>query len=169
MNNYNHVFETPDFRFMEVGKKTNIDIGDLLYLEGNKVKPAGEFDLHENPTQTQNAFARVFAGVALQASKRGDDHEVKVGISGIYEFQCEKQSFGIGASVAPFVYRGYGRLENNKVEAAHVTYVDCVLGIGSVYRLTKNQSAVFVDIHSAICPRGMTRGMYAKLIDLASL
>ena len=145
-NDFNHVFETPDFRYLPVASATVIEIGDLLYLDDDGVKPASDIDWDSTLAATQDAFARRFAGVALQASAAGESYAIKVGVSGIFEFACASATFAVGDSIAPAKQSSANALEKKTVAAASG------LGIASVYRMTASQTRALIDIHTALVP-----------------
>ena len=147
-NEFNHVFETPDFRYLPVAAETVIEIGDLLYLDGDSVKPASELAWNGDLAGTQDAFARLFAGVALQASAVSESYAIKVCVAGIFEFACASATFAVGDPVAPAKQSASNALENKIVAPA------TGLGIASAYRATTSQTRVLADVHSSAIPSG---------------
>ena len=147
-NEFNHVFETPDFRYLPVASETVIEIGDLLYLDDDGVKPASTLEWNGDLAGTQDAFARLFAGVALQASAAGEAYAIKVCSAGIFEFACASATFEVGDPVAPAKQSASNALENKIVAPASG------LGIAFAYRATASQTRVLVDVHSTAIPSG---------------
>ena len=152
-NFYNHLFETPDFRYMKVKADIKVAIGDLLYANDECfVFPVSNWE------GKHNDLMKCFAGVALQATDIGDDDPIKVGVSGIFEFECGAQDFNVGDRVQPEM----------KIDGPQNTSVSKAagLGTGSVYRTTSSLPRVMVDIHSAIAGP-IPRELYNLLQDMA--
>jgi len=137
-NYYNHIFETPDFRFLKVKPETVFEIGSLILYDGEYATPVSDY--------TGETPIKFFFGVAIGATNSGDVDVVKVGTSGIYEFECDESSFHVGDLVT-FDYEVYGKIHNTRVSEC----LSIELPIGVVYRNTTKLSSVLVDIKSFVC------------------
>lgn len=56
---------------------TVIEVGDLVYLDGDDAKPASSFPWTTNLATTQENFAEKFLGVAHQSSAEGEIENIK--------------------------------------------------------------------------------------------
>lgn len=88
---------------LRVDSNTVISAGDLLYLDGNDVKPASEFPWDTDLETTQAAFADVFIGVSHQSSADGDTDDISVDLSplAIYQFEVAPGTYEVGDLLAP--------------------------------------------------------------------
>ena len=86
-----------------VGASSSIRVGDLVYLDGGIAKPAGEFPFGANAAATQVAFAKVFLGVAYEASTPGAMAPISVDTSplSVYEFSVALNDYAVGQTLAP--------------------------------------------------------------------
>ena len=77
---------------------TVIDAGDLVYLDGDDVKPASSFPWDTDLATTQAAFAAVFLGVAHQQSAAGETDDLSIDLSphAVYEFDANSAAYEIG-------------------------------------------------------------------------
>lgn len=88
---------------LRVDSGTVIEAGDLVYLDGNGVKPAGNFPWTTDLETTQTAFCTLFLGVAWQASPDGETEDVSVDLSphSIYEYDVASGTFEVGGLLGP--------------------------------------------------------------------
>ncbi len=86
-----------------VDSGTVIEAGDLVYLDGDDVKPAASFTWTTDLATTQAAFAAQFAGVAHQSSASGQTADISVDVSpmSIYEFDVNSATYEVGDVLAP--------------------------------------------------------------------
>jgi hypothetical protein len=86
-----------------VDSGTVIEAGDLVYLDGDDVKPAASFTWTTDLATTQAAFAAQFAGVAHQSSASGQTADISVDVSpmSIYEFDVNSAAYEVGDVLAP--------------------------------------------------------------------
>ena len=70
---------------LPVASATVIEIGDLVYLD-TTTKPAGSVTYGGSLAATQESFHDKFAGVAMQPSRNGDTHDIRVATTGVFEF-----------------------------------------------------------------------------------
>ena len=115
-DNQRHRRETANPRYFAVNSATVIEVGDLLWLDTDDVKPASDFSWNASIAQTQEDFNLKFVGMSADRSRAGDTDEVCVDKNGIKEFTCESATFEIGDLVGPAKASG-NALENQKVVA----------------------------------------------------
>ena len=84
-----------------VDSASEIEIGDLLYLDGDDAKPASALADEGSETANQETFAAAFLGVAMQRSRAGDTAPVRVATTGVFQFDCPSGTFEIGRMVGP--------------------------------------------------------------------
>lgn len=135
-----------------------IEIGDLLFLNTDDARPAGQ-DTNSDGTgdlwnidlaTTQESFHDKFLGVACQASRDGDTDPIRVATTGVFEFACDAATFEIGDLVGPAKTSG-NNLENGKV----VAVAGANLAIGRVAkRYATNTTTVLVSIESTVMRGG---------------
>jgi len=65
----------------DVLAETVIEIGDLVWQDDGDVKPAA---LATDPED----FGASFLGVAMQRSRHGENHSIRVATTGVFEFDC---------------------------------------------------------------------------------
>jgi len=100
-----------------VDSATVIEIGDLLYLDGDDLKPASSQSDQASEEANQAVFASRFAGVAMQASDAGDTDTVRVAADGVFEFTCPSGTWEVGDLVGASENSGGDGLEDQQVEA----------------------------------------------------
>ena len=88
---------------VRVDSGTEIEAGDLVYLDTDDAKPASLFPWDTNLATTHAGFAAKFLGVAHTSSKEGETADVSVDVSpfSVYEFDVEPATFEVGAMIAP--------------------------------------------------------------------
>ncbi|GAB6164269.1 hypothetical protein JCM19992_02690 [Thermostilla marina] len=79
-----------------VDADTVIEIGDLLFLDGDDAKPASYVPDQGTEQANQEFFAGRFLGVAMQRSPAGCDRPVRVATRGVFEFECPPGTFELG-------------------------------------------------------------------------
>ena len=86
-----------------VDSTTVIEVGDMVWLDTDDVKPASDFTWNTDLATTQAAFAAAFVGVAQEASASGDTDEVSVDVSplAVYEMAAASSTYEIGDTVGP--------------------------------------------------------------------
>lgn len=87
---------------LRVDDGTELFAGDLVYLDGDDVKPASEFPFTTNLATTRGNFAAVFLGVCHQVSRPGDTIPVSIDLSplSVYEFDVDPSTFEVGSLLA---------------------------------------------------------------------
>ncbi len=99
-----------------VDSATVIEIGDLVYLDGDDVKPASSQADQASEEANQALVATKFAGVAMQASDAGQTQPIRVATDGIFEFACPSGTWEIGDLVGASENAGGTALEDQQVE-----------------------------------------------------
>jgi len=90
-------------RKVRVEADTVIEAGDLVWLDGDTIKPASDFPWDTNLAATQSGFAAHFLGVAHQPSRQGETVPVSVDVSSdsVYEFDVNQTTYELGQSLGP--------------------------------------------------------------------
>jgi hypothetical protein len=137
-------YENP--RLFAVDAATVIEIGDLLWLDTDDVKPASDLTWNTDLATTQADFAASFAGVAMEASPAGASAEVRVATTGVFEFDCEAATFEVGDKIN--CAKGSGDfLEDQKVVAVSAN------PIGKVARREPSASSkLLAEIRASVVP-----------------
>ena len=78
---------------MPVDSSTVIEVGDLLWLDTDDVKPASDQADAGTETQNKTTFANNFAGVAMDSSASGDTADIAVATKGVFEFDVASGTF----------------------------------------------------------------------------
>ena len=109
-----------------VDSATVIEIGDLLFLDTDDVKPASSKTWSANLAGTQDLFADKFLGVAMQRSRSGDTTQIRVATAGVFEFDCASVVAELGDAIGPASNSGGTALEDQKV--AKVSNLNYAIG-----------------------------------------
>ncbi|MEX0867573.1 MAG: hypothetical protein WD030_09460 [Pirellulales bacterium] len=99
----------------QVASATVIEIGDLLYVDDDEVKPAGDQEDQASPAGNQELFHDSFAGVAMQQSPAGEAEPIRVATRGVFEFDASTGAYEIGDFLGPDENVAGDALENQKV------------------------------------------------------
>ena len=113
-----------------VDAATVIEIGDLVYLDTDDIKPASALPDEQSEAANQASFVSRFLGVAAQRSSDGDVADVRVDTDGVFEFNCAAQTWEVGDLVAVDEAASGTALENQQVQAVS----RAELAIGHVVR-----------------------------------
>ena len=129
-----------------------VEIGDLVYYDADRVRPASGQTNQTTKALNQSAFAGKFLGVAMQASPLGEEGSIRVATTGVFEFDTNSQTFVLGALVGIDELPGRTGLENQKVDTAVLA--------GAVGRVVRREPAasntVLVGIKSKITEGGIS-------------
>lgn len=79
-----------------VSSSVVIEIGDLLYLNGNNVQPASDQADQATLAANQELFHDNFIGIAMQCSPSGASDPIRVATSGVFDFDCSSATFEVG-------------------------------------------------------------------------
>ncbi|MDZ4659293.1 MAG: capsid cement protein [Bythopirellula sp.] len=135
---------------MPVDAGTVIEIGDLLYLATDDVRPAGVLTPGGSLAATQEAFHDNFVGVAMQCSPAGVADPIRVATTGVFEFDCVSATFDVGDFVGGN-NGGGGELDNQLVDEVATPN----LAVGRcVKRVSPAGTKVLVDVVSTLVKGG---------------
>ena len=98
---------------------TVIEIGDLLWLDGETAKPAAALPNAQSRTvmANQKAFHDSFLGVALAASRAGDNAMIRVATRGVFELACPVGTYNLGDLLGLCEATPESTLDNQKVKS----------------------------------------------------
>lgn len=130
-----------------VDAETVIEIGDLVFLDGDDAKPASAQADQESLDGNQALFHGKFAGVAMQRSRAGDVEPIRVATTGVFEFVCSSAMFEIGVLMGPAVNNSADGIEDQKVVV--VETADLAIG-RCAKRVATADSKVLVDVVSSV-------------------
>lgn len=82
-----------------VDSATVIEIGDILMLVVDDVRPASDQADLGTLAQNQEGLHDAFAGIACQRSRAGDTAPIRVATGGVFEFICASATFENGVLV----------------------------------------------------------------------
>lgn len=134
-----------------VDAETLIEIGDLLWLDGDNAKPASLFPGDVGDVHTQEDFVGRFLGVAMQRSHVGEIDPIRVATTGVFEFNCAADTFELGDFMGPSVYKAAGCLDDQAVAPALKAFA-----IGRVAKREPTPTdTVLVDIRSTVMTGGV--------------
>jgi hypothetical protein len=135
---------------MPVFEDDSIEIGDLVWRDGNLARPASMMILSgELP---QDAFKPEFLGVSMQCSAVGSKESVRIATTGVFEFDLPtEQSFDVGDLMCPSV--SLDVLHNQMVSRAQ----SHDQAIGRCVKFVRMSTKVLVDIVSTVCKGGVMR------------
>jgi hypothetical protein len=136
---------------MPVDAATVIEIGDLVFLDTDDIKPAAAQSDQGSEAGNQQLFHDGFAGVAMQASAAGDTHPVRVATTGVFEFDCAAATFEVGDLVGVDENGAGSALLNQS--AAVVAGADAAIG-RCAKRVDPAGTRVMVDIVSTVMKGG---------------
>lgn len=97
---------------LPVASDTVIEIGDLVYLGEGHANPAASYEDQLSLVANQEAFHDAFVGVAMQQSRAGDTQPIRVATGGVFEFDCNSNSYGLGTLVGPIENEAGNQLLN---------------------------------------------------------
>jgi hypothetical protein len=139
---------------MNVASATAIEIGDLVYVDtGSTVKPAGGLTYGASLAATQEAFHDKFVGVAMQAARVGDAHDIRVATTGVFEFVCASATFDVGARVGVDKNAGGTALLNQQVIATAAANPELSIGY-CAKRVNPAGASVLIDIVGTVSHAG---------------
>ena len=130
-----------------VDAATVIEIGDLVYLDGDDAKVAAQQADQESLAANQALFHFKFAGVAMQRSRTGDVEPIRVATTGVFEFASAAGSFELGQLIGPAENGAGDGIENQKVAA--VETADLAIG-RCAKRVSPAADKVLLDIVSTV-------------------
>jgi len=138
---------------LPVASATAIEIGDLVYLDSGTAKPAGALTYGASLAATQQAFHDKFAGVAMQQSRLGDAHDIRVATTGVFEFACASATFDVGNRIGLDKNAGGTALLNQQVIVTAVGNPELSIGY-CAKRVNPAGTSVLVDVVSTVSHAG---------------
>jgi hypothetical protein len=134
-----------------VDSATVVEIGDLVYLDTDDVKPASSQADQGTLLLNQQVFQDNFLGVAMQASAAGDTTPLRIATTGVFEFDCASATFELGKLIGGSENAGGTALVTQKVEgvAAHAAAIG-----RCAKRVNPAGTKVLVDIISTVMRGG---------------
>lgn len=142
--------------------ETVIETGDLLcqvMTERPRVFHAiPVVDLPEPPNFAvggvqayQEELSRLFLGVAMQRSRTGDSHPIRVATTGVFEYPYDLEAVWLGMLVGVHVDPAAKRPSNQQVDLV----TKLVRAIGRVAKYDKTEGEILVEIRSTIMTGGV--------------
>lgn len=104
-----------------VSSSLQVEIGDLVYYDSDNVKPASAQANQSSKSGNQTLFAGKFLGVAMQSSPVGETGEIRIATSGVFEFDCNANTFILGNLVGLEELPGRMGIEDQKVDIVTAT------------------------------------------------
>lgn len=138
-----------------------VEIGDLIWLNTDDGRPASAVSYAAGLAQAQETLVDNFLGVAQQSSPSGNTESVRVGTSGVYEFDCAADQFELGDLVAAADNSGSDALEDQKVVSLGDGHADTDVprAIGRCAKIAaSNVTSVLVEIKSTVMTGGYQLG-----------
>lgn len=136
---------------LPVDASTVVEIGDLVYLDTDDVKPASSQSDGGTIILNQETFHDNFAGVAMQASATGADAPIRVATAGIFELDCASAVFEVGDLIGADENAGGNALEDQQA----VAVATANLAVGRcARRVSPAATSVLVDIVSTVLKGG---------------
>jgi D-alanyl-D-alanine carboxypeptidase len=135
-----------------VDAATVVEIGDLLWQDGDDAKPAAAQADQGTKTANQELLADKFLGVAMQRSRAGESEPIRVAASGVFEFDCPSAAFELGDLVGVDENAAGTALLNQQV--AKVAQSKYAIG-----RVARREPAATTRVLVAVCSTVMTGGV----------
>ena len=85
---------------LPVESTSEIEIGDLVFLDTGFAKPATGLVDQGSTLLNQTGFQDAFVGVAMQASPLGEANSVRIATTGVFEFDCDSATWELGSLAA---------------------------------------------------------------------
>lgn len=126
----------------------DVDVGDLMYLDGGVAYPASHFTWDTSLGVTQTAFAKQFIGIAAQQCRAGVPATIDIDTSpdAVYEFPIASATYENGDAFGPAKASG-NALEDQKLEGS--TNSEVISIARAVDRKTAADTFVKVQFASA--------------------
>ena len=155
---YRYGQTSPDIQVL-VDSAQVIEIGDLVYLNGDDARAASQLSYAGGLATSQERLIDDFLGVAMQRSRSGDTAAIRIKTSGVFEFVTASDTYEVGDLVG--AAEGSGALEDQKV-ASIADGHKSVLVSRAVGRCAKTEAsavtAVLVEIKSTVMTGGFQLG-----------
>lgn len=126
---------------------TVIEIGDLVYLETDDARPAGQQADQGSEAANQELFHDKFAGVAMQRKRAGETKSIRVATTGVFEFDTPSGTAEVGELFGADENGGGNALLNQMVD--QVATANLAIG-RCVKRVNPADTKVLVEIVSTV-------------------
>ncbi len=136
---------------LPVGSAYLVEIGDLMYMEGDDARPASAINDQGTLVANQELFHDKFIGVAMQRSLVGNADSIRIATSGVFEFDCQASTFEVGDFIGANEEGTGTQLEEQGV--AGVATPNLAIG-RCVKRVPSASTRVLVDIVSTVVKGG---------------
>jgi len=135
-----------------VDAATVIEIGDLVVMETDDVRPASSVTYGASLAEAQENAHDKFIGVAMQASPAGQAGEVRVATTGVFAFDQAAATVQVGARMGVDDNAAGDTLLNQQVIA--VAEANPERAVGRCARLANSATSVLVAINSTVMHDG---------------
>lgn len=126
---------------------TAIEIGDLLWMDTDDVKPAASLTDQTLERWNQIKFANLFVGVAMEAHPANSGaRNIRVATAGVFEFIAASDTYEIGTAIAIDEATSGTALENQTVVDADFTFQ-------AIGRVAKREPTTTTTVQIEIEPR----------------
>ena len=136
---------------LEAPSDSEIEIGDLLYLDSGVAKPASSFPDQSTLLLNQVGLKADFAGVAMQASPAGMTGMIRVATTGVFEMECDLAPFEVGDLIGVTENSAGDQLLDQSVELAGS--ISAAIG-RCAKRVNPASTRVLVDLVSTVAKGG---------------
>lgn len=137
---------------LAVDTDTVIEIGDLVVLDTDDVKPASSISYGASLVATQELVHDTFVGVAMQASPAGQSSDVRVATSGVFEFDQASTTVQVGTRIGVDDNAAGDAMLNQQVIAVAESAPEA--SIGRCAKLATSSTKVLVAINSTVMNDG---------------
>jgi hypothetical protein len=141
-----------------VASATVIEIGDLLYQDGDEAKPASAQADLGSEAANQEQLADHFLGVAMQRSRAGETDPIRVASTGVFEFDCPAGTFKLGDLVGVDENAAGNALLDQQV--TKTTAAKCAVG-RVAKREPSSATSVLIDVRSTVMTGGIEGSSYS--------
>ncbi|MCA9100068.1 MAG: DUF2190 family protein [Pirellulales bacterium] len=138
---------------LPVDSATEIEIGDLVWLDTDDAKPASDVSDQLSEAANQEYFHDRFAGVAMQRSGSGDTDAIRVATTGVFEFACASGTFEVGDLIGATEAAGGTELEDQTTVAVGSGNENRAIG-RCTRRVASADTRVLVDVVSTVMRGG---------------
>lgn len=136
-----------------VDAATVVEIGDLLWQDVDDAKPVADVPVNVDEEGRSilsfalQRFTDNFLGVSAQRSRSGETAPIRVATTGVFEFDCPNDAYGLGELIGPRLIGSGTKLFNQEVEKVNTRA--CAIG-RVAKRRNELESSVLVDIRSRV-------------------
>lgn len=131
-----------------VDSATVVEIGDLMWLDTDDVKPAADQASVADAATAQSTFAGVFAGVAMDASEDGEDRDIVLARQGVFEYDIASGTFELFAQVGVAATAG-GDINDSQTISSGAADAGTIGFITRRYGAATTRVLVEIDVKAA--------------------